>query len=166
MLSRSLCLCSFSRGTSLPSLWEKGESDSLLSLRRRRAECNSKVKWERRERNTFCVFSAVGGWGRAFLPFFRARTHRAVVVIENYTAAGSEGGPKSCPDLTLTQSRTHTDTQLDTKESTKAGHERERERAERLMPKSKRRGSSLFSALCVVVKRRKRHEKNRLINYC
>lgn len=139
---------------------------------------------KKQTRNTFCVFSVVDGWGRAFFALFSRApvTH----VTENYTEKAEEqprGGTKSCPGPARTY-YIHTsvrseenERRSETKQTRREDGVRQRrcrqrqQRRRRLTEATNRKTvacSVLFRSLslCVVVKRRKRHEKNRLINYC
>lgn len=138
------------------------------------------------ETNTeyICVFSVVDGWGRAFFALFSRAP--ATHVTENYR------NPKSSPEVARSPAPArpghtyyvHTSVRSEESERRSETKQTRREdgvwrrrrrqrqqRRRRLTETTNRKTvacSVLFRSLslCVVVKRRKRHEKNRLINYC
>jgi len=116
-------------------LQRERERWKTLSLRRRRAVESEKE--ETRTKYILCIFGGRRLGARRFLPFFHARTHRPVVVIENYTV--------SCPNLALTHrsgralAHAHTRTRA---------RRPARRTSERTKPKSKRaEPSRQFSVL-------------------
>jgi len=108
-------------------LSQERERLNTLSLRRRRAVESEKE--ETRTKYILCIFGGRRLGARRFLPFFHARTHRPVVVIENYTV--------SCPNLALTHrsgralahAHTHTRTKAGTKDERKDEAEKQTSRA-------------------------------------
>jgi len=108
-------------------LQRERERLNTLSLRRRRAVESEKE--ETRTKYILCIFGGRRLGARRFLPFFHARTHRPVVVIENYTV--------SCPNLALTHrsgralahAHTHTRTKAGTKDERKDEAEKQTSRA-------------------------------------
>lgn len=129
----------------------------------------------------------VDGWGRAFFALFSRAP--ATHVTENYTKKAEEqprGGTKSCPGPARPGHTYYMHTSVRNEESERRSETKQTRREDGVWRRQRRQRqqrrrrltettnrktvacSVLFRSLslCVVVKRRKRHEKNRLINYC